>query len=243
MSRRARPPAHRRPATNPLVLACEGQVTRRPRWRRAPQLDVLLAEPPQLLALPAGQQVPPVAAVSLGLPSPETQSLLVHAQVLGDISDRPLRLQHRPAARSRNSSGYLPGLAIAEPPSTRTTPTPPCAFRPDTEYRDCQRASLHHCRESGEDHLVSGIARRAEEHKRVGRLRAALRLGHLSVAFSSDGLFQMPAELLAHCRERLVCEPIEAAGAETGGQRRQQDWGRDAFFDRGDRRPAALARV
>ncbi len=66
---------------------------------RPPQLEGLLAEPLQLFALVCRQQVTPAAAVCLGLPDPEAKRLLVHAQVLGDVRDRTLRLDTSRTAR------------------------------------------------------------------------------------------------------------------------------------------------
>src|SRR5207249_488958 len=63
---------------------------------RAAQLEVLLPQPLQLFTLLACQQIAPAAAISLGLPHPVTERLLMDAQILGDMRDRTPRLEHQP---------------------------------------------------------------------------------------------------------------------------------------------------
>src|SRR5208283_1365578 len=48
----------------------------------------------------------------------------------------------------------------------------------DPDHRDVQHAAPHHLVESRKDHLVSEIARRAEEHKRVGRGQTFIAIAH-----------------------------------------------------------------
>src|SRR5206468_3385090 len=75
---------------------------------RAAQLEILLPQPLQLLTLLARQQITPAAAVSLGLPHPVPQRLLMDAQVLGDMRDRTLRLEHETHSTLTQLIGVLP---------------------------------------------------------------------------------------------------------------------------------------
>src|SRR6266542_3729542 len=69
---------------------------------RTPKLGDLFAQPLQLLALLARQQVTPAAAVGLRLPYPHAQRFVVDAEITRDLPDRPARLEcepHRPLAQ------------------------------------------------------------------------------------------------------------------------------------------------
>jgi hypothetical protein len=77
---------------------------------RAPQLEVLLAKPLDLLTLLTRRQIGPQSLVGLRLTHPLAQRLLVDAQVIGDMDDRAAALSASLTPRSSSSSGYFLGL-------------------------------------------------------------------------------------------------------------------------------------
>ena len=81
---------------------------------RAPQLEVLLAQPLQLLTLLARQQIAPAAAVGLRLPHPLRSASLWIPRSLGDLRDRALRLEHEPHRTLTQLIGYFLGLPSQE---------------------------------------------------------------------------------------------------------------------------------
>src|SRR6266545_1764343 len=103
LGRSARP--RRRPVASPRSSSpSPGRVElRREKHRcvlqdrvRPTQLRVLLTQPLQLITLLRCQQITPATAISLRLPHPVPQRLLMHAQISGDVHDRPPRLEHQP---------------------------------------------------------------------------------------------------------------------------------------------------
>src|ERR1700678_2323959 len=67
-----------------------------------------------------------------------------------------------------------------------------------------------------------------------------------SISLFRPGLdlgFDVPAELVSHCRQQLVGEAFLFARAEAGIERRGQDIRRDGLFDRRLDGPAALAGI
>src|SRR5215467_7654488 len=55
--------------------------------------------------------------------------------------------------------------------------------------------------------------------------------------------FDVPAELLAHCRQHLLCEGMLLPRAEANKEGCRQHVDRHGFVDRGLDRPATFARV
>src|SRR4051794_37953613 len=105
---------------------------------RAPELVVLLAQAPDLLALLRREQLRSGAAVGLGAPHALAQRLRVDAQIVGDVRDRPVAFQREAHASRDQLIGILlrTGHGDGASPPARTESshrslreTRPCSVR------------------------------------------------------------------------------------------------------------------
>jgi hypothetical protein len=77
------------------------------------QLEVLLPQPLDLLALLAGRQIRPQALVGLGLAHPLAQRLGMDPEITSDVRDRTAITRANLTPRTSSSSGYFLGLDMA----------------------------------------------------------------------------------------------------------------------------------
>src|SRR6266545_5944815 len=108
------PKSSRRSSMNALTSIGSGRAPRRKHRRGLEdlvglaQLLDLAAQPRELLALGRGQAVVARAGVGLRLAHPQPQRLAVHAEVLGDLRDRPARIEDETHRALTQIVGVLP---------------------------------------------------------------------------------------------------------------------------------------
>ena len=161
--------------------------------------------------------------------------------------------RHRPQRRlvlereTEDEVGQVALLAARAPRSARRPGTARSRPTASPRRRRASPASPTGCgRRSSPARRRPAPRPRPARRRRSARRRrcaAALSSATTSSVAASGCLLVVPAELLAHRREHLVAEVVEAARGEALVERRGQDRRRHALVDRRDRGPAALAGV